>query len=125
MQSNEITDTQLAAMSKEQSRWLHNECPNDPPVAVKIHSTHLYSDVLNSYREANTSQRTDMCEALIDAENLKALLSHLQTVCEDKAQHVSENWQDEKLAKRWGKAAVMLGKLANRLPNDPGIGYGD
>lgn len=91
---------------------------------VKVTNRELYNTVLNAYQNGSTAVRTDILEALIDAENVKAIMHHMVTVCEDKAQHVEENWQDRKLAGEWSKAAKRIAACANRLSFYPGIGYG-
>ena len=47
-------------------------------------------------------------EAMIDAHGLGAVISAISDVCDAKAQHISENWQDESLANVWQEAANML-----------------
>ena len=72
----------------------------------------------------DSKQLTDAVESLVDSTNVKAVLSALATVCEDKATHVADTWQDLRLAREWNRAAKCINDCANRVPNTPGIGYG-
>jgi hypothetical protein len=93
--------------------------------ATKVTDTQAYQTVLDLFKNSNTNVRTDILEALIDAGNVKSILSRMSTVCSDKADHVRETWQDNKLARAWRTASNKIETCANALPNDAGIGYGD
>jgi hypothetical protein len=54
-------------------------------------------------------------EALIDGGTVYDVIEAVQTVCSLKAEHIRENWQDEKNAKVWDKAATVLSRT---LQND-------
>lgn len=58
------------------------------------------------------SNTTEHLEALIDANDLQHVLTGLELICAEKADHVRTNWQDKMLAKRWERAAALLGRLA-------------
>lgn len=55
-------------------------------------------------------------EALIDAQGIDQALIHVLTlmecICSEKAEHIRVNWQDSKLAKGWDKSARRCYKLA-------------
>jgi hypothetical protein len=51
-------------------------------------------------------------EKLVDSCGLHYLLVGLQDVCHLKADHIRENWQDEKTAHAWGAAAGNVGNAA-------------
>ena len=53
----------------------------------------------------------EMLEAMVDRNGLGKVLSMLETICCEKAQHVSANWQDEDLAQSWERDASMVGKV--------------
>lgn len=50
---------------------------------------------------------TDL-ELLIDARSLRGVINGLIDICHAKAEHVTENWQDAALAKRWTFVARKL-----------------
>lgn len=54
-------------------------------------------------------------ENIVDAGSVTDALDLLHEICEAKAQHIRENWQDEKLAKSWEKDGEKLGKLARKV----------
>lgn len=49
---------------------------------------------------------TEELEALIDATSLLDVLTGLELVCSEKAEHVRSNWQDKALAKLWDRASI-------------------
>ncbi len=53
-------------------------------------------------------------ETLLDSTSLQALLTALRDICDAKADHIQENWQDTGLANAWNKAAVQVGNCAGR-----------
>ena len=50
-------------------------------------------------------------ERLVDAHGLTSVVEWLAEVCDLKAQHIRENWQDEGLAKAWDREAWSLKKV--------------
>ena len=62
-------------------------------------------------REMNQEQQ-DVLEGLVDSHTLSGVLSALEIICGEKAEHLRSNWQDEKSAKVWDKAASVMGKAA-------------
>ena len=50
-------------------------------------------------------------EALIDRSSLSDVLEALEGICDEKAEHVSTNWQDRDLSNAWGKAARAVGRV--------------
>jgi hypothetical protein len=54
-------------------------------------------------------------EQAIDTIGLPQVLEHLANICYGKAEHLRENWQDEKSAKLWDKNANQLEKLSPKL----------
>ncbi len=52
-------------------------------------------------------------ESAIDGpRGLAGLLERISEICEAKAEHVAVNWQDEKTAKAWTKAARAVDRAA-------------
>lgn len=54
-------------------------------------------------------------EGLVDKFGLSAVLSALQTVCLKKEAHISENWQDRALARKWGTVRAKLSHMSNLI----------
>jgi hypothetical protein len=52
-------------------------------------------------------------EALVDGNDLPAVLEALSMVCYGKSSHVNENWQDKPLADTWQWAGRRLFSLAD------------
>lgn len=46
-----------------------------------------------------------MLETSIDSSSLADVLEALAEICREKAQHLQENWQDERAANLWNRAA--------------------
>jgi P2-related tail formation protein len=53
-------------------------------------------------------------ERYIDVSSVAAVLDVVAEICSEKAQHISDNWQDEALAKSWDKAARAVFATATR-----------
>lgn len=51
-------------------------------------------------------------EKLIDADDLQTVLLAIEVICSEKAAHIRHNWQDNLTAKRWDKAARVVGRAA-------------
>ena len=62
-------------------------------------------------RDLNKQEVFDL-EALIDRAGLCAVLQSLSTICNDKADHIRTNWQDNVTAKAWDSAAGVIGVAA-------------
>lgn len=54
-------------------------------------------------------------EPLVDASSLSDVILALARVCDEKAEHLAINWQDENAAKEWSKAARTLDKTAEKV----------
>lgn len=64
----------------------------------------------------------DHMESLVDSDGVVGVLALLGAVCDDKANHIRENWQDEGLAKEWERAGTAIGFLVRKLSGSvPGI----
>ena len=53
-------------------------------------------------------------ERMIDENTTAMLIDTIADLCWDKAEHISENWQDLALARRWVKAAKRIETAAAR-----------
>lgn len=60
---------------------------------------------------------TETLEALIDKHGLLHVLTGLELVCGEKAEHIRHNWQDNHMARQWDKASDVCGKAARHIPN--------
>ena len=59
---------------------------------------------------------TEELERLIDASTLLDVLTGLELVCAEKAEHIRRNWQDGHTAKLWGIASRKIGATARAIP---------
>ena len=64
----------------------------------------------------DTQTYIDDVEHLVDKWGLSFLLATLEQVCYEKADHITMNWQDPKLAKTWENVGKKLDKLEAALP---------
>lgn len=69
------------------------------------------------HRRQKASLQTEL-EALIDRHGIATVLEAVTEVCNLKAAHIAENWQDMKLAKTWERVA----RLVEKYPFDAAIG---
>lgn len=62
----------------------------------------------------------DIQEALeryVDCLGLSETIELLATICEEKAEHIRENWQDQSTAQTWDKDAKALNDVWRKLLN--------
>lgn len=57
----------------------------------------------------------EQLEAIIDSHTLSDVLAALGNICDEKANHITENWQDRQTARPWIKAGSKLKELASDL----------
>lgn len=57
----------------------------------------------------------DTLESLLDQTSIQQVVLMLARICNEKADHVRSNWQDDGLAKAWEKNASLLGSLESKL----------
>ena len=55
------------------------------------------------------TEMKDQLETMIDRASIDTVLELIETICSEKAEHVSENWQDDMLARRWTRLAKRIG----------------
>jgi len=63
----------------------------------------------------------DTVERLIDKYNLADVLLMVSDICSAKSDHISVDWQDEGLSRKWMKAGQVVRKAVRELPKVPGI----
>ena len=56
-----------------------------------------------------TKEAAEVLESLVDLHGLQAVLAELETICDQKAEHIATNWQDYALAKSWCRTARRIG----------------
>lgn len=59
-----------------------------------------------------TTQEREALEALIDKTSLHQVLNAIAGICEDKAEHMRTNWQDQPAANEWARHAHALERRA-------------
>ncbi len=60
---------------------------------------------------------TETLETLIDKHGLLHVLTGMEIVCSEKAEHARQNWQDEKTAKQWDDDAEKIYAILNKIHN--------
>jgi len=63
-----------------------------------------------------TKQQTvsQQIEFMIDGNSVKAVLEIIAEICNSKAEHIQEAWQDKKLARAWRTVGGRIGMVAAR-----------
>lgn len=69
--------------------------------------------------QTTTDDITAELEAMIDKHGLLHVVTGLELICREKAEHIRVNWQDRGLARLWDRAARQLYKTSNYLPVFP------
>lgn len=62
-----------------------------------------------------TQAQTDSLEQLIDRTSVEAVLQALSAICDAKAEHIRENWQDDTTAGCWRYAARQVDKAIAKV----------
>jgi len=60
---------------------------------------------------------TYILENLIDSESLLHVLTGLELICLEKADHIRANWQDKTTAKTWDKDAKTIQSILTKINN--------
>lgn len=63
-------------------------------------------------------------EELIDKVDLLHVLAAISDICQEKAEHLQANWQDEYASKLWDKSSKLIDTAISKLPVYPGINQG-
>ena len=66
---------------------------------------------------ALTKEQLDHLEALIDGLGFVSVLSALQVICLEKADHAQTNWQDQAGQEHWSVCAAALEKCEAKILN--------
>lgn len=53
-------------------------------------------------------------EPLVDSNTLSGVLLSLARLCNEKAEHIRDNWQDKALADEWDRQAKRIDSVAGR-----------
>lgn len=60
-------------------------------------------------------QEVESLERLLDATDIREIISKLSWICSEKSTHVAENWQDIALAKEWMHCSILLDRCHVQL----------
>jgi hypothetical protein len=63
----------------------------------------------------NELQIKNQLETILDSSSLSKTLELLAEVCQDKAEHIRTNWQDEGLAKLWNRAGNKISAIKQQI----------
>lgn len=58
---------------------------------------------------------TETLESLIDKHGLLHVITALDLICSEKAEHIRANWQDKITAKTWDKAGNALYTASSKI----------
>lgn len=62
-----------------------------------------------------TQEMRDKLETIMDASSVQSMLDMMATICELKADHIRENWQDQQTARVWDQAARALRAASKKV----------
>jgi hypothetical protein len=54
-------------------------------------------------------------EAMVDHHGLSGVLTMLSDICNEKAEHIRDNWQDKVFAKAWDRYGRRIEALSNNI----------
>lgn len=57
----------------------------------------------------------DLLEQLVDQYGLMGVLGGLETICQEKGEHLRANWQDRETARQWEGAAKNLHRVQLKI----------
>jgi hypothetical protein len=60
-------------------------------------------------------------ENIIDRSSVREVLNAIGVICQEKAAHIAENWQDEALSMKWDRAGEKIRDFAGKVSGAPGI----
>jgi hypothetical protein len=61
-----------------------------------------------------TTPLSEQLEQIIDSKGLPYVLDKLAEICQEKANHIRENWQDNKLGLEWDKIAWSIQQVSQK-----------
>jgi hypothetical protein len=97
-------DKNLMALAVDNDSWTpfpnsyHGDISTDDKAAVQKETDRIYREAI---------------EAAVDLRGLVAVLDYVGDVCRAKSQHISENWQDNPLSRKWMSAAIHIEHCSN------------
>jgi len=59
----------------------------------------------------------EQLEAIIDSIGLEMTVRAVAKICDEKAAHIAENWQDASTARVWAKGGAILDVAAIKIKN--------
>jgi hypothetical protein len=62
-----------------------------------------------------TKPLAEQIELMIDAHGLLHVLTAIECICGEKAEHIRVNWQDRNTAKPWDIASKAVGAAARKV----------
>jgi hypothetical protein len=69
-------------------------------------------------KEENTTMSrpnlTEEIESLIDQSSVLDVLTAIELICAEKAEHIRHNWQDRATARPWDKVSKIVGNAAHK-----------
>jgi len=68
----------------------------------------------NAVPAAKPESLCEQLEAMIDRASLLDVLTALECVCGEKADHIRANWQDKTTARPWATASKRIGVVARQ-----------
>jgi len=71
--------------------------------------------MITTIRSVPTKGESEALEKLIDRIGIDALAAIIAGICEDKAEHIRTNWQNESLALLWEAASQKFADLGDIL----------
>ena len=67
--------------------------------------------------EVLSQNARDLLEAWIDKHGLSEVVATIADLCDEKAQHIRTNWQDEQTASVWESAARHMNNADSKIPD--------
>ena len=74
----------------------------------------------SSMNETTWNIDKEQIEGIIDRVGLLSFVDMVGDICEEKADHIRSNWQDENLAKVWDKRAKVMQSARIKITNYSG-----
>jgi len=69
----------------------------------------------SSMNESIWEENKEKVEAIIDIVGMFSFMCMVGDICDEKADHIRSNWQDENLAKVWDKEAKVIHSATHKI----------
>lgn len=69
-------------------------------------------------KHLNSTDRDRLEVDFVDRASMEGVLTALEEICFEKADHVESNWGDSALAKAWERVAKAIQKAADKAKNE-------